>query len=76
MKLENNDELKMLSQFRMYVKITDTSCTSICDKTGITAPTFRTIMKDWSYIPQKRVRDKINFFMNDKLKELQQLLDC
>ena len=74
MRLENG-ELKMLGKFRMYVKITDTSCTSICDKTGITAPTFRTIMKDWSYIPQKRVRDKINFFMDGKLTELKELVN-
>lgn len=75
MKFEN-DELKMLSKFRMYVKTTEISCTNVCNETGMTAPTFRTIMKDDKYIPQKRVRDKINLFMDHKLKELKPLVDC
>lgn len=76
MELKNIDELKMMAKFRMYVKITGTPSTNICDESGITRPTFRTIMKDWSYIPQKRVRDKINLFMDHKLTELKELLNC
>lgn len=74
MKLEN-DELKMLGKFRMYVKITQQPCQHVCDESGITAHTFRTIMKDWKYIPSKNVRDKIEFFMDHKLTELQQLIN-
>lgn len=75
MRLENG-ELKMLGKFRMYVKITKTSNTNICNESGITRPTFRTIMEDERYIPSKNVRNKIGFFMNQKLTELQQLIDC
>lgn len=71
----NNGELKMLGKFRMYVKITEISCTNVCNEAGITAPTFRTIMEDERYIPSKNVRDKIGFFMDKKLTELQQLLN-
>lgn len=75
MRLEN-DELKMLGKFRMYVKITKTSNTNICNESGITRPTFRTIMEDERYIPSKNVRNKIGFFMDKKLTELKQLIDC
>ncbi|MBU7446222.1 hypothetical protein KGF71_016655 [Lactiplantibacillus plantarum] len=74
MRLDNND-LKMLGKFRMYVKITEISCTNVCNEAGITAPTFRTIMQDERYIPTKKVRDKIGFFMDHKLTELQQLIN-
>lgn len=70
-----NDELKMLSKFRMYVEITKTSNTNICNESGITSPTLKTIMKDYHYIPQKNVRDKINLFMENKLKALEQLVN-
>lgn len=69
-------ELKMLGKFRMYVKVTQTPSTIICNEIGITRPTFRTIMEDERYIPSKNVRDKIGFFMNHKLTEMQQLIDC
>lgn len=69
-----NDELKMLNKFRMYIKITKTSNTTICNEAGITSPTLKTIMKDYHYIPQKNVRDKINLFMENKLKVLDQLI--
>lgn len=72
----DNNELKMLGKFRMYVKITEISCTNVCNETGITAPTFRTIMKDERYIPSKNVRDKIGFFMDRKLTVLKQLINC
>lgn len=75
MRLENG-ELKMLGKFRMYVEITKTSKGNICDEAGITRPTFRTIMQDERYIPSKKVRDKIGFFMNKKLTEMQQIIDC
>lgn len=71
-----NDDLKMLGKFRMYIKITKMSCTNVCNESGITAPTFRTIMQDERYIPSKNVRDKIGFFMDKELTELQQLIDC
>lgn len=71
-----NDDLKMLGKFRMYIKITKMSCTNVCNEAGITAPTFRTIMKDERYIPSKNVRDKIGFFMGSKLTVLKQLIDC
>lgn len=74
MDFENN-ELKMLSKFRMYAKITKASNTNICNESGITSPTFKTIMKDYTYIPQKNVRDKIGFFMENKLKALEQLVN-
>lgn len=74
MKLEN-DELKMLGKFRMYIKITQQPCQHVCDESDITAHTFRTIMKDWKYIPSKKVRDKINVFMENKLKTLEQLIN-
>lgn len=74
MRLENG-ELKMLSKFRMYIKITEISCTNVCNEVGITAPTFRTIMEDERYIPSKNVRNKISFFMNKKLLELKKLVD-
>lgn len=70
-----NDELKMLGKFRMYVEITKTSNTNIYNESGITTPTIKTIMKDYHYIPQKNVRDKINLFMKNKLTELKQLVD-
>lgn len=70
-----NGELKTLAKFRMYVEITKTSKGNICDEAGITRPTFRTIMQDERYIPSKKVRDKIGFFMNKKLTELQQLIN-
>ena len=75
MRLENG-ELKMLGKFRMYVKITKTSKGNICDEVNITRPTFRTIMKDERYIPSKNVRDKIEFFMDHKLTELKELINC
>jgi len=74
MRLENG-ELKMLSKFRMYLKITQTPSKYVYDAIGITAPTFDTIMKDEQYIPSKNVRDKINIFMNKKLTELKELID-
>jgi len=70
-----NDELKMLGKFRMYVEITKTSNTNIYNESGITTPTIKMIMKDYHYIPQKNVRDKINLFMKNKLTELKQLVD-
>jgi len=70
-----NDELKMLSKFRMYVEITQTSNTNICNESSITSPTLKTIMKDYTYIPQKNVRDKIDLFMENKLKALAQLVN-
>ena len=75
MKLENMDELKMLGKFRMYLKITQTPSKYVYDAVGITAPTLDTIMKDERYIPSKKVRDKIGFFMDHKLKELQELIN-
>lgn len=74
MKFENN-ELKLLDKFRMYVEVTKTSYTNICNESNITAPTLRTIMKDREYIPTKNVRDKINLFMNNKLLELKELIN-
>jgi len=74
MRLENG-ELKMLGKFRIYIEITNTSCTTVCNAANITAPTFRTIMKDERYIPSKNVRDKINLFMENKLKALEQLVN-
>ena len=74
MNFENND-LKMLGKFRMYIEITKTSNTNICNESGITGPTLSTIMKDYDYIPQKNVREKINLFMENKLKTLKQLVD-
>lgn len=68
-------ELKTLAKFRMYVKITNTSCTTVCNAANITAPTFRTIMEDERYIPSKNVRDKIGFFVDGKLTELQELIN-
>lgn len=70
-----NGELKTLAKFRMYVKITKVSRTNICNDSGITRPTLGTIMKDERYIPSKNVRDKIEFFMDHKLTELQQLIN-
>lgn len=74
MRLENG-QLKMLSKFRMYLKITQAPSKYVYDAVGITAPTFDTIMKDEKYIPSKNVQDKINIFMNDKLTELKELVD-
>lgn len=74
MRLENG-ELKMLGKFRMYAKLTKTPSTIICDEIGITRITFGTIMKDERYIPSKKVRDKIGFFMDHKLTEMQQLIN-
>lgn len=74
MRLENG-ELKMLGKFRMYVEITNTSCTTVCNAINITAPTFRTIMKDERYIPSKNVRSKIEFFMDGKLTKLRELIN-
>lgn len=76
MRLKNMDELKMLGKFRMYLKITQTPSKYVYDAVGITAPTLDTIMKDERYIPSKKVRSKIEFFMDGKLTELQQLIDC
>lgn len=70
-----NDELKMLNKFRIYVKITKTSNTNICNESGVTSPTLKMIMKNYHYIPQKNVRDKINLFMENKLKALKQLIN-
>ena len=71
----NNDDLKMLGKFRMYLKITQAPSKYVYDAVGITAPTFDTIMNDDMYIPSKNVRDKINIFMNKKLTELKELID-
>lgn len=72
----NNNNLKMLAKFRMYVEITNPSYASVYNKVGITEPTFTTIMKNEKYIPQQKVQDKISLFMDCKLTELQQLIDC
>ena len=75
MKLENIDELKMLGKFRMYLKITQTPSKYVCDESGMSAPTLRTIMQDWKYIPSRNVRDEIDFFMDGKLTELKELVN-
>lgn len=75
MKLKENTELKMINKFRKYIDLTKEPCINVCKESGITAPTFRKIVKNEEFIPQKDVRDKIITFMNNKLVALKELIE-